>query len=280
MSSEPIYTAEEYLDSVLFSKNTKFIIAEGPFDQFLYTEAYEILSGLNIVDLSDHEIIFGGGKKSIYEWYKQEEPSNAKCIFDRDFDFSDYDLPEEFYVELDRYSIENYFFDQTVLYPFLRLTLSMNNDRVCEAFTLDDLLLHWTEVMNPLLCTLYYYQKVFVSDSKAGWEVEFLCQDRSYHLCEDKVNNMVNKLLDEMEVTLDECISEFEKTNINQNCISIIFPGKLLMESFFRYVKNTCKDIKPESSGFINNSKGLISQLVPRLIHNENFKDKLLQASA
>ncbi|TKG02409.1 TOPRIM nucleotidyl transferase/hydrolase domain-containing protein [Vibrio sp. F13] len=278
MSSEPNFTAEEYLDSVLFSKNVNFIIVEGPFDRALYTEAYETLSGLTDLDLSNHEVIFGGGKKSIHDWYNLEEPKNAKCIFDRDFDFGDYNLPDDFYVELERYSIENYFFDSSVFYPQLRLSLSMTNERIEELISLDTLIDNWKLTTFPLMAALYYYQKIYESDNKEGWKVEFLCQNKSYELCQEKIDNMVSALLSEMGVTLADCVVEFEKTNIMEDCVSVNFPGKLLFESFYRYIRNTCKEIKPDSTACMTNSKVFISQLVPRLIKNTNFKDKLLQA--
>ncbi|MFA0164387.1 DUF4435 domain-containing protein [Vibrio splendidus] len=280
MGNEPAFTAEENLNSVLFSKSKKFVIVEGPFDRVIYSEVYEVLEQLSDLDLSNHLIIFGGGKKEIETWYMSESPRNAKCIFDRYFDCSDYNMPKHSYVELNRYSIENYFFDKSVVFPFLRLVLSINIDQIEDKIDFVHLFSHWTTDAKSLLSVLYYYQKIYVSDNKDKWDAKFLCKNDSHELCEMKVEALVNKLLTDMGVTLDICTEAFNDSELSLECLSRSFPGKLLLESYYRFLKFTCSGIKRDSSGYLTNSKGLVAQLIPRLINNGDLKSKLLLAAS
>ena len=274
MFSLPKFTADENLDQILLDKRTPFVLVEGPFDQVIYEESCHLLTKSRD-DISPKEIVFGGGKKNITNFILENSPNNVICLFDRDFDNGSYPINDSYYVELNRYSIENYFFDVKVISHLLSKLLSVSNLVIESKLNLNDIYNEWENKTRSLLAVLFFYQKKYDGE-KSSWDIEFICESESYELCSHKISLLCEKLLSEMDVSQSDCIIEFNKHDLSNECISNLFPGKLLLESYFRYLRQLCNSYKRKSFSPVSSSKSLISQLAPRLIYSDDFESILL----
>lgn len=85
------------------------------------------------------------------------------------------------------------------------------------------------------------------------------------------IDRFKNELLSEMSVSENECIAAYEQRSQSNTCPSGYFPGKLLLDSFYRYLKSICNSAKPKSFSTITNSYAFKVQLAPHLHSNDDL---------
>lgn len=278
MSNIPQFTAEENLTRVIMDKNSQYLIVEGSFDLPIYCEAISLLMDKH--QLSNEPIIvFGGGKLNILVWTNNENPSNAVVILDMDFDNPDVELKNNIITPLRRYSIENYFFDEEVAAPFIAHLLNRNINDVKAVLSFKDLHEHWGAELKELIPVIYYYQKIYLGD-KEKWSSIFINQNSGdWHLCPQRIIDIKVQLLAEMDISYEICKSQFQLSIGATWNAKINFPGKILFESFYRYLKKMCNDEKcGVYGGSVSNTKSLITHLAPRLVKNTELENILLRA--
>lgn len=277
MSRFPEFTAEENLARVLIDRRTQYLIVEGPTDMPIYTEAIGLLKDKHNL-ISIPITVFGGGKDNILSWVDSVSPSNAAVILDMDFDDPETELNTEIVTSLRRYSIENYFFDEDVIAPLISQVLARGINDVKPTLSMDDLREHWLAELSDLVPVLYYYQKIFSGDRK-NWNNAFInLADGDWHLCPIRIQGLKEGILTEMGVSYDVCSTSFnDKFGLGINpCIN--FPGKILLTSFFRYLRTLCNDEKAKSFNIVTNTKVLIAILASRLVNNSELEGILLNA--
>jgi hypothetical protein len=279
MHSIPQFTAEENLNRILMDKNTNYLLVEGAFDMPIYSEVIDLL--IDKHNLSGRPItVFGGGKSKIRTWLNNESPENVAVVLDRDFDDPELELSSDIITPLERYSIENYFFDKDVVVPLISLLLTRSSEDVEKLVSVELLKEHWAIKLNDLLPVIFYYQKVFLGD-KDRWSNIFINREQGdWHLSEEKIEIIKLRLLADMEVDYETCKASFDEVFNTGWCPIVNFPGKILFESFRRYLKEICNDIRHGSYGSITNSKALVVNLASRLIRNREFEAILLKAIA
>ncbi|MCR9931852.1 DUF4435 domain-containing protein [Vibrio antiquarius] len=278
MNSLPRYTGPENLRRIKMEKKASFLLVEGPMDLSIYQETY--LLTCRIYNLEPKKIVlFGGGKENILKWAFKAKPKNVSILLDRDFDFGNYDFNPEYIFTLDRYSIENYFFEKDVIVNYLATAFCSPIEDVKRKFNMDTLLNDWNNALKGLLPVLFFYQKHFSGD-KEKWNTEFICNGKSYTLCPDRIDSFKQRLLDEMNVSLEDCVKLFNSTVKNNECMSVTFPGKLLLESFYRFIKEVCSLNGSSPLGSLNNAKSLKAQLIPRLTNSESYGDILYKVAS
>lgn len=109
MISQPIFTPEESLLCIEMESHNSFILVEGPFDIAVYSHIYDRYCDFNNID-SEKIVVQGGGKTNIIDWMSTVSANNYVAVLDMDFDDHMYAKAHSNILELNRYSIENYFF--------------------------------------------------------------------------------------------------------------------------------------------------------------------------
>lgn len=279
MPSFPEYTAEENLLRILMDKNTRYLLVEGPFDMPIFSEIVSIIVDKNR-SITEPVTVYGGGKNIILEWNKYYNPKNTAIILDMDFDHQTLELESDNIIPLQKYSIENYFFDENVASPLIANLLTKNLRDVSENLSFDELRFHWSTELSELLHVLFYYQKIYAGD-KSKWNSYFINQESGrWQICTIKVLTLKNSILTEMNKNYEDCRTEFLKMYPNFCCPCTYFPGKILMESFHRYLKSTCNSEKKGAYSTITNPKSLISNLAGRLVRNKDLEQLITKAIA
>ncbi|MGR6778338.1 DUF4435 domain-containing protein [Moritella viscosa] len=275
MASIPKYTAEENLFRVLMDKNSKYLVVEGPFDMPIYEELLELLCARHVI-VDKPITVFGGGKRKITTWAEKNTLSNTSIIFDMDFEST---LENSALITyLKRYSIENYFFDVEVISPLIAQLLTTSSRDVMGVLSLSDLISHWEAELKSLLPVLYYYQEIYSGD-KEKWNNVFINQSGGdWQLCTNKVSQFTDSLLADMNVDYITCQHAFNENFPAEWCPKINFPGKIILESFHRYLKFFCNSEKSGSYGCISSPKALTTQLASRLINNPELEGILLES--
>ncbi|PSV31846.1 hypothetical protein C9J44_19410 [Photobacterium sp. GB-27] len=269
MLSLPSYNADENLRRIRIEKGNKFLLVEGPFDLPLYESLY--ISSCDYVGVTNtREVLFGGGKRNILNWLDAKKVPNAVIVLDMDFDGGMYTSEEDNIFELSKYSIENYFFDTKVVSPLLSNIFKVHLDDIENQLRLDGLFSMWSEKLVELIPILFYYQKEFDGD-KTKWNNVFLCNNGCHSLCNEQISSFKDKLLDEMNISESTC-RDYMESKLSSECCSVSFPGKLLFESFYRYLKSTCNDTKSKSFSLITNPNALKLQLAPNLIKSDELR--------
>ncbi|MCK5542910.1 MAG: DUF4435 domain-containing protein [Desulfobacterales bacterium] len=273
----PKFTPEENLITVLIDKNNQYLVVEGASDMSIFSELIDLIF-YNFEFDNNIIIVFGGGKPKILDWIETANPTNASVILDMDFDDINNDFNNPIIFPLKRYSIENYFFDEPVVIPLLANLLKININDIKDLFSLDELKAHWLENLTELIPILYYYQKVYTGN-RNKWSSVFINQNRGYwQLSKSRIEAFQTQLLTEMEVNFQTCKEAFENSCCSQWEASINFPGKILFESFHRYLKTICNEEKAKAYSPITSKNSLKTQLIPRLIRNDELKEILHQS--
>ncbi|WP_086970206.1 DUF4435 domain-containing protein [Vibrio coralliirubri] len=269
MLSLPSYNADENLHRIRIEKGNKFLLVEGPFDLPLYESLY--MSSCNYVGVSNtREVLFGGGKRNILAWLHSKKAPNAVIVLDMDFDGGKYESEDNNIFELKKYSIENYFFDKKVVSPLLSNIFKVHLNDIENQLELESLFSMWSEKLVELIPILFYYQKEYDGD-KTKWNNTFLCSEGCHSLCKTQISYFKQKLLAEMDVSESTC-QDYMASKLSNECCSISFPGKLLFESFYRYLKATCNNTKSKSFSLITNPNALKLQLTPNLIKSDDLR--------
>ncbi|HIF9345069.1 TPA: DUF4435 domain-containing protein [Photobacterium damselae] len=276
MSSLPVYNADENLFSISMDKNQKFILVEGPFDLPIYEEIVNTIYKKYSIE-EEKIITFGGGKQNIIEWASQEHRNNVSIIFDMDFDYGNYSIDTNNVFELRKYSIENYFFDMDVIAPLLSSIFRVKTKDIKDTISLNDLIRHWDETISELTPVIFYYQKHYNGD-KEKWTKVFVCQDKNFSICSGKIQQFKSRLLEEMGVTEETCNNYFSIHKPSSSSPDVIFPGKILFTSFYRYLKDTCNNIQDKSFRSFTNPESLLCSLTPRLVNNDDLESIVYSA--
>ncbi|MBC2703482.1 DUF4435 domain-containing protein [Desulfobacula sp.] len=273
----PQLTPEENLISVLMDKNNQYLVVEGASDMSIFSELMDLIF-YNIEFDKKVITVFGGGKPKILDWIETESPTNVSVILDMDFDDFNNDLNNPIIFPLKRYSIENYFFNESVVIPLLANLLKLNINDIEALFSLDELKTHWLENLTELMPVLYYYQKIYAGN-RNKWSSVFINQNHGYwQLSKSKIEAFQTQLLTEMGVDFQTCKEVFENSWCSQWEASINFPGKILFESFHRYLKNLCNEQKKKAYSPVTSKNSLKAQLIPRLFRNDELKEILHQS--
>ncbi|WP_420789385.1 DUF4435 domain-containing protein [Shewanella algae] len=279
MPNFPAYTAEENLLRILMDKNTKYLLVEGQFDMSIFSELVSIISDKN-KDLKEPVTVYGGGKHNILEWNKKHNPKNSSIILDMDFDNPDVELKSENITPLRKYSIENYFFDEDVIRPLMANLLSRSLSDIGDILSLEELRAHWATELSELMHVLFYYQKLY-SGNKDKWNSYFINEGNgNWRISTERVKKLKREMLIETNKTYDECYKEFKKLYKEPCHPCIHFPGKLLFESFNRYLKSVCNAERDGAYSVITSPKSLVSNLTGRLIRNKELENIIAQAIA
>jgi len=279
MDDIPSFTADENLNRVLMDENAKHLIVEGPMDLPIYSELIELLRDIHGIDEAPI-VVFGGGKEKILKFLQDEDVDNAKVILDMDFDNPDENFGFDNVYSLRKYSIENYAFDELVLANLISHLLRVNPDDVRRVFTLDELRQHWLESLSSTIPVVYCYQKVFEGD-KTKWNNAFINRGGSdWRLCTAQLDRFRLDMLNEMTLTQQQCEEHYAEAFCNGMCPSVAFPGKILLESLHRYLREYCNAQRAGSYSTINSKNTLLLQLIGKLIKNEELEGIMLGAVA
>lgn len=235
MSRAISYTPRENLLRMKMQKKKLFVVVEGEDDIPIYEIALRsIMIDKNIS--TEFEIIHGGGKGTINEFIPSYSGDNFKVIFDLDFDYND-KVSDNRVHYLGMYSIENYFYNKLVISFLLANVMKKRVDDVKKWLDLTD----WYSEINSqcllMLKYIYYYQKHHNGDRKK-WSNVFVVRSNScWKIDPTKISTVINNIKRDIAVS-DAVVEEYFKRDFPAfDCVSKVFPGKIVFVSFYRYIK-------------------------------------------
>jgi len=116
---------------------------------------------------------------------------------------------------------------------------------------------------------------------KSKWSSVFINRGGSYwRLCAEQLDRFRLGLLEEMSATQEQCEEAYVGSFCAGMCPSIAFPGKILLESLHRYLKEYCNAQRDKSYSTINSKNTLLLQLIGKLVRNDELKGIILNAAA
>lgn len=265
------YTSADIFKAAEMDKKGFYIVVEGNCDKPIFSELLNQLKEFGI-KFNKPIIGSGGGKPNILKWLEVKKSINVKVILDRDFDCPHTDINDPRIIPLDVYSVENYYFTVDVIAPqFANLTNS-TIDETCTWLDLSPLIQNWSNELRDVVAVLYYYQKVYLKEKISWGDTDIIKNREQWEICAKKANRLKSELLTKMNsVTIDDCITAFNKSNIQHECMSICFPGKLIKKSFYRYLKFHCEQNGGNFSS-LSNIDHLMQSLNSRLIRNASLR--------
>lgn len=254
--AQPQFEALEVFSCIEMEKGTTFILVEGN-----EVDIYEnVLRGK--LGVKGHEnlgwtVASGSDKETILEFRRATDAKNFHAVLDGDFDGEIEKIDRVTY--LDRYSIENYLFDEMVirqttarLYRKSPANVDLGTDALIE---------YYQENLSELFSYLRTYQlssqqKVVVwSESKllgkACWQID---------------THAVDKLINEICADFPEI-----KVDDPGKCDNLLrrFPGKLVMRGIYYYIKkHICP---PKFTAVFNNETVFQHALFWNVDHSINF---------
>lgn len=265
------YNSKEIFRAAEMDSRGFYLVVEGEYDVPVFSELlsfYKAQGRLNMSPL----IGAGGGKPNILSWLGSKPEVNVKVVLDRDFDDISTELNDPRIIPLNVYSIENYYFNNSVIKPLMAHLTGSSVDEVERWLDTDTLFEHWAQMLTTTISILYYYQKEYGGE-KNGWGERDIVENRErWTLCPNKIQRFNDAILQQMEVEIDDCARYFYDNFPYNECISMIFPGKILQKSLFRYLKDICTQQGGDFSS-ITNVGQLFQSLTPRLIYNRNLVD-------
>ncbi|MDH5561902.1 MAG: DUF4435 domain-containing protein [Deltaproteobacteria bacterium] len=230
------YTGEENLIRIKMQSNTKFILVEGEDDLPIYENIFHSHAHDSKVEF-DFEVTFGGGKSNINDFIKSYKKNNFSVVLDLDFDHSE-KISDERVCYLDRYSIENYFYSRVVIGYLLSFVIKSNIKETLKWLDITDWIKHVNDECLNCLKSIYYYQKKFDGD-KSKWSCCFVLKDNgSWKIDRSKINSIITMITRDAGVTIDEIDDYFKFTFPEFECLTNVFPGKILFVSFYRFLKH------------------------------------------
>lgn len=271
MSTIPKYNGLENLRRIKMQKATTFVVVEGVDD----VPIFESCIGHMAPDCQKYDIVFTDGKSAIREYLKGNKSQNAIFIIDRDF--QDIDIEDSRLIMLDRYSIENYFICSQVISHSLKFALNCKYQDAFEAFKLEEFIELTTVATEKLIKAIYYYQKVYsktLTGPRPAWSDTFLCANGTWHLCTDKIEQLVALLLPTHE--LQEAADSYYHENFNLLGSAVEnFPGKMLKTSLQRYIKQQVIKIRPAARGKYHDVE-TTRELLSAVIHKSEDMTRIL----
>ncbi|WP_340332814.1 DUF4435 domain-containing protein [Pseudomonas sp. LP23] len=271
MGAIPKYNGLENLRRIKMQKAITFVVVEGVDD----VPIFESCIGHLAPDCQKYDIVFTDGKSAIREYIKENKSQNAIFIIDRDF--QDIDIEDPRLITLDRYSIENYFICSQVISHSLKFALNCKYQDAFEAFNLDEFIERTTTATEKLIKAIYYYQKVHsktLSGARPTWSDTFLCANGTWHLCTDKIEQLITSLLPTPE--LQEAAESYYQQNFNLPGSAVEnFPGKMLKTSLQRYIKQQVTNIRPAARGKYSDVE-TTRELLSAVIHKSDDMARVL----
>lgn len=246
MPKIPTYNSEENLRRIKMQKKLSFVVVEGADDVPIYESCLSSMSP----DCNQYDIVFAGGKTAIRKFLLSNTTDNAIFIIDRDF--YDIGISDMRIVSLDRYSIENYFICEEVISRSLQFILGCKFQDALEAFNLDEFISEVSEALGLLIKVIFYYQREIAPHStgeeRPAWSDFFLCENASWRLCADRIQELIDVLLPTQE--LIRAAEEYYDANFSLTG-SVIhnFPGKMLKHSLQRYIRHKISELRPSARG-------------------------------
>jgi len=235
MSKVISYSSEENLMRIKMQKKQIFIVVEGEDDVPIYEIAIHSIVMDKKIDVG-FEVIHAGGKENIKAFASVCKQNNFRAILDLDFDHKD-QVDDDRLNYLNVYSIENHFFGKVVTSYLLSSILKKRYSDVKEWLNIDG----WYDEINAqcvlLLKYLFYYQKAFGGERKK-WSDAFIVRDnKCWKIDPNKVTFLLDRIKREIGVEDDAVENFFAENFTTGDCISKVFPGKILFVSFYRYLK-------------------------------------------
>lgn len=224
------YTPEENLNRVLMDRHTKYIVVEGDDDVPKYESTIKHLGQ----GLMDFEPVFLGGKEKIKSLLERTTNNNFIAIVDKDF--NEHVMPNDSrLIILSRYSIENFIFCLDVLAPLIA-NLTKESEALARSwFNITEWMDHLHEKLTYLLRALYFYQNNVLTDRKPWSKIDFY-ENNSWKVCSNKVSDILNDLY-QNNVPIEQIEAQAKYENISKEELIKYFPGKLLIQSLYKYIK-------------------------------------------
>lgn len=271
MASIRTYNGPENLRRIRMQKTTTFVVVEGSDDVPIYESCLSHMAE----GCEKYDVVFAGGKKPIREYVASNNTANAIFIIDRDF--HDIDLHDERIVSLDRYSIENYLICSQVISHSLKFSLNCKFQDAFAAFDIDEYVTSICQSTERVIKAIYYYQKVYckeIDGERPAWSDTFLCQNNSWELCSEKIENLINILLPTPELIVKADIYYTENFSLPGTAIEN-FPGKMLKHSLQRFIKQQVANIRPSARGKYRDVETTTEQL-SAVIHKSDHMNRVL----
>jgi len=245
MSAIPKYNGIENLRRIKMQKATTFVVVEGVDDVPIYESCLNHMAQ----DCQKYDIVFTDGKSAIRDYIRENNSKNAIFIIDRDF--QDIGIEDPRLVTLDRYSIENYFICSQVISHSLKFALNCRYQDAFEAFDINEFIEATTTATENLIKAIYYYQKVHsktLEGDRPNWSDAFLCENSTWRLCTDKIEQLIHSLLPNTELRNAANLYYQDNFNLPGSAVEN-FPGKMLKTSLQRYIKQKITEIRPSAKG-------------------------------
>lgn len=271
MTTIPSYNGQENLRRIKMQKTITFVIVEGSDDVPIYESCLAHMAK----DCSRYDIIYAGGKAAIRNHIENNRTSNAIFIIDRDFE--DFNISDSRIVSLDRYSVENYFICSEVISHSLKFALGCKFQDAMQAFDLNQYIETITKSVERLIRALYYYQREVapsIQGERPAWSDVFLCENSSWMLCNEKIENLIKELLPTDELVKAADIY-FHKNFSLPGSIIDSFPGKMLKHSLQRYIRQKVIELKPGAKGKYNDVE-TTRELLSATMHRSQSMHKVL----
>lgn len=249
MSAIPKYTSDENFRRIRMQKKLSFVVVEGSDD----VPIYESCLGYMAADCENFDIVFSGGKVPIERFLESSKAANAIFIVDRDFD--DFEIKDDRVVVLERYSVENYFICEKVISCSLQFVLGCKLKDAQDVFSLDEFIAEASDALGLLIKVLFYYQREVAvektGEARVAWSETFLCQAKSWHLCRDRIQELISELLPTPGLVAQA--EEYYDNNFTVGgAVVENFPGKMLRHSLQRYIRHKLLELKPGANGKFN----------------------------
>lgn len=268
MTSIRKYSGEENLRRIRMQKTLTFIIVEGSDDVPIYESCISSM----LPGCSNYDVVFSGGKTAIKNYLLSHNTKNAIFVIDRDF--QDLNIADERVVSLDRYSIENYFICEEVIGYTLQFALGCKFKDALEAFSLDDYVDSITNALEILIKVIFYYQRQVApnlqDEARPSWSDAFLCENKSWHLCNQKIQALIDELTP-TEESLAAAEDYYEKNFALGGSIIENFPGKMLKDSLHRYIKSKVLEIRPNAKGKYTDAETTRTQLSAAMYRSKHL---------
>lgn len=235
MANLPRYNPAENLRRILIDKNASYLLLEGEEDIPIYESiARSYLHTMKCT--SDFIPIHGGGKEKVVEFAKNNSTTNFLAILDMDFDVT-WEADDERIIVLGKYSIENYIYSPDTMIPFISNILSCGEREAAEWFAEKfDL---WKEHVftgaSSMLKSLYYYQQ-HIDTGRYKWADSFILEDIGWRIDTTRVDSIISDLYDG-NIPITDINDNFFTDDLNKNNILNYFPGKILIPSLYRFIK-------------------------------------------
>lgn len=237
----PQFEAHEVFTCIEMDKETTFILVEGN-EVDVYDNVLRGLLGLKGLGNIGWIVESGADKRSILDFRKKTKADNFYAILDADFDDTKEKLDRVEY--LDRYSIENYMFDDMVIRQATTRLFKKALDRV--ELNTEHLRDYYADALTELLGFVKAYQ---LSQKKKtiSWSDEKLLIKDCWRIADDTISQLIERVKEDHPDL--KPLQSVKKTDFIKT-----FPGKLLVRGIYHYLK---KELKPPKFTTVFNNENV-----------------------